>query len=243
MCNNALASEEIPDHMIVWIDLGIGKPGDYQRLKAAFSSTTDPQHVNPISLFNKSDEEINRTVGFEQVNFEGVRFLLAAFTNIERCVEFLQENSDKRIFLITSGQMGRAAVPLIIHKCQNIFTDPVTQQPYAFIYVYCHGIDRNWDWMLNFRDYLAPPFTHDADLLVRMIRDIANYFVEEGRRYLAVQPQPNYSAAYNRLTWAHTLYDRYRTMQGDPLKNEFAEVNQLLDKAEKGMTPISDNEH
>jgi hypothetical protein len=68
-----------------------------------------------------------------------------------------------------------------------------------------------------------------------MIRDIANYFVEEGRRYLAVQPRPDYSAAYNRLTWAYTLYDRYKKMQNDSLKNEFAVVNQLLTEAEQGM--------
>lgn len=236
MSNDARAfKEEIPNHMIVWLDLSIGKREDYQRLKAAFSSTADPKHVNPIRLIDRDDEQINRTVGFEQVNFAGVRFLLAAFTNIERCVTFLEENSDKRIFLITSGQMGRVAVPLIMHKCKNIFIDPVTRNPYAFIYVYCHGIDRNKDWMMNHIEYLAPAFTHDADLLVRMIRDIADYFVEESRRYLAVQPQPNYSAAYNRLNWAHTLYDRYRTMESDPLRTEFAEVSRLFNEVENGM--------
>src|SRR3990167_7191349 len=109
MCNDARASsEEIPNHMIVWLDLNIGKREDYQRLKNAFSSTADPNHPTPIRLIDKDDEEINRTVGFEQINFEGVKFLLAAFANVERCVEFLQLNQDKRVFLITSGQMGRA---------------------------------------------------------------------------------------------------------------------------------------
>jgi hypothetical protein len=89
--------------------------------------------------------------------------------------------------------------------------------------------------MMNHIEYLAPAFTHDADLLVRMIRDIADYFVEESRRYLAVQPQPNYSAAYNRLNWAHTLYDRYRTMESDPLRTEFAEVSRLFNEVENGM--------
>jgi len=232
MSNDAFASsEEIPNHMIVWLDLNIGRREDYQRLKAAFSSTADPQHVNPIRLIDKDDEEINRTVGFEQVNFEGVRFLLAAFTNVERCVKFLEENQDKRIFLITSGQMGRVAVPLIIQKCKNIFTDPVTNESYSFIYVFCHGIDRNMDWMGEYYEYLAPAFVFDKDLLVRMIRDIAGYFVVESKRKMAANP-PDYSAAYNRLTWAHTLYDRYRTMEDNPLKKEFAEVNNLLGEAE-----------
>jgi hypothetical protein len=232
MSNDALASsEESPNHMIVWLDLNIGKREDYQRLKAAFSSTVDPQCLNPIRLIDKDDEEINRTLCFEQVNFEGVRFLLAAFTNVERCVKFLEENQDKRIFLITSGQMGRVAVPLIIKKCQNIFTDPVTNESYSFIYVFCHGIDRNQDWMKDYFEYLAPPFVFDKDLLVRMIRDIADYFVVESKRQMTANP-PDYSAAYNRLTWANTLYDRYKTIESDPLKKEFAEVSNLLDEAE-----------
>ena len=55
-------------------------------------------------------------------------------------------------------------------------------------------------------------FTFDEDLLVRMIRDIADYFLVEGKRLMAADP-PNYPAAYNRLTWAHTLYNRYMKME------------------------------
>jgi hypothetical protein len=238
MSNYALASsEKIPNHMIVWLDLNIGRREDYQRLKAAFSSTADPQNVNPIRLIDKDDEEINRTTGFEQVKFEGVRFLLAAFTNVERCVEFLEQNQDKRIFLITSGQMGRVAVPLIIKKCRNIFIDPVTNESYPFIYVFCHGIDRHLDWMGEYLEYLAPAFVFDKDVLVRMIRDIANYFVVESKRQLAANP-PDYSSAYNHLTWAYTLYDRYRVMEGKPLKKEFAEVSELLEEAETGIKSL-----
>ncbi|CAF2887711.1 unnamed protein product [Rotaria sp. Silwood2] len=232
MCNDALASnEETPNHMIVWLDLHIGRREDYQRFKAAFSSTADPESVNPVRLIDKDDEAINRTVGFEEVKFEGVKFLLAAFSNVERCVEFLQNNQEKRIFLITSGQIGRAAVPLIMEKCKNILIDPVTNEPYQSIYVFCHDIGRNADWMRQYLEYLAPPFVFDKDLLVRLIRDIADYFVLESKRLLAAKPPKN-SAAYNRLSWAYTLYDRYRTMEENPLKKEFNEVNNLLSLVE-----------
>ncbi|CAF0948034.1 unnamed protein product [Rotaria sp. Silwood1] len=208
MCNDALASnEETPNHMIVWLDFHIGRREDYQRLKAAFSSTANPNNVNPIRLIDKDDDTINRTVGFEEVKFEGVNFLLAAFPNVECCVEFLQNNQDKKIFFITSGQIGRAAVPLIMLKCKNIFIDPVTNEPYQSIYVFCHDINRNADWMRQYLDYLAPPFVFDKDLLLRLIRDIADCFVVESKRLLAAKP-PNNSAAYNRLNWAYTLYDR-----------------------------------
>ncbi|CAF1155281.1 unnamed protein product [Adineta steineri] len=241
MSNDANAdSEEIPNHAIVWLDLNIGRREDYQRLKAAFSSTADPNHANPVRLFDRDDEEINRTVGFEQVNFEGVKFLLAAFTNVERCVKFLQDEK-RKIFLITSGQMGRAILPLIKQKCIDVFTDPITNEPCQSIYVFCHSTERNMDWMLQYYEYLAPPFTFDADLLVRMIRDIANYFVIESKHLLESDP-PNYSAAYNRLTWAHTLYDRYRTMENNSLTREFTEVNNLLGNVEQQMRRLNNDD-
>jgi hypothetical protein len=232
--------EEIPNHMIVWVDQSIGTREDYNRLKAAFSSTADPNYFNPIRLIDKDDEAIDRTTRFEQVRFEGVEFLLAPFTNIEKCIVFLQENQGKRIFFITSGQMGRAAVPLIMKKCKHIFTDPVTDEPHTSIYVFCHSIEKNADWILEYPEYILP-FTFDADLLVRMIRDIADYFVVESKRLLEVNP-PNYSAAYSRLNWAHTLYDRYRTMEKVSLKTEFDEVNELLRQAEEGMSSSSSDD-
>jgi hypothetical protein len=242
MCNDARASqEEIPNHMIVWLDQHIGRPEHCQLLKAAFSSTTDPNHTSPICLFNEDDKEINRTVGFEQVIFEGVRFLLAAFTNIEDCVKFLEQHQNKRIFFITSGSMGRSAIPLIMHKCKNIFTDPVTHEPYQSIYVFCLQPEKHMDWMLDHRKYLATYFTFDKDLLVRIIRDVADYFLVEGKRLMAADP-PNYPAVYNRLNWTHTLYSRYIKMENESLRKEFAEVNELIEKAEQAMKSLSDDE-
>ncbi|CAF3726835.1 unnamed protein product [Rotaria sordida] len=96
MCNDAFAlDEKIPNHMIVYLDLHIGRREVYQRLKTAFSSVAEPKSVNPIRLIDKDDNAINRTVGFEQVNFEGVKFLLVTFTNVEHYVVFLQNNQDK----------------------------------------------------------------------------------------------------------------------------------------------------
>ncbi|CAF1387094.1 unnamed protein product [Rotaria sordida] len=112
--------------MIVCLDLHIGRREVYQRLKTAFSSVADPKSVNPIRLIDKDDDAINRTVGFEQVNFEGV--------------------------------------------------------------------NRSDDWMRKYLDYLALPFVFDKDLLVRLIRDITDYFVIESKRLLATNPSNNSAA-------------------------------------------------
>ncbi|CAF1481662.1 unnamed protein product [Rotaria sordida] len=199
MCNDAFAlDEKIPNHMIVCLDLHIERREVYQRLKTAFSSVTDTKSVNPIRLIDKDDDAINRTVGFEQVNFEGIKFLLVTFTNVERQIE-------------------RAVVLLIMEKGKNIFIDPVTNEPYQSIYVFCHDISRNEDWMGKYLDYLALPFVFDKDLLVRLIHDIVDYFIIESKSLLATNPSNN-SAAYNRLNWGYTLYDQYRVMEQDPSK-------------------------
>ncbi|CAF1432587.1 unnamed protein product [Rotaria sordida] len=102
-------------------------------------------------------------------------------------------------------------------KGKNIFIDPVTNEPYQSIYVFCHDISRSDDCMRKYLDYLALPFIFDKDLLVRLIRDIVDYFVIESKRLLATNPSNN-SAAYNHLNWAYRLYDQYRVMEQDSLK-------------------------
>ncbi|CAF1298521.1 unnamed protein product [Rotaria sordida] len=163
MCNDAFAlDEKISNHMIVCLDLHIERREVYQRLKTAFSSVAEPKSVNPIRLIDKDDDAINRTVAFEQINFE--------------------------------GQIERAAVLLIMKKGKNIFIDPVTNEPYQSIYVFCHDISRSDDWMRKYLDYLALPFVFDKDLLVRLIRDIVDYFVIESKRLLATNPSNNSAA-------------------------------------------------
>jgi hypothetical protein len=233
--------EEMPNHMIVWLDQHIGQPEHCQRLKAAFSSTADPNYTAPINLIDRDEEAIDNTLGFEQITLEGIKFLLAAFTQVERCVEFLEQHQNKRIFFITSGSMGRSALPVIMYKCKNIFTDPVTNEPYPSIYVYCHNIENQLDWLIDYTAYIQV-FTFDEDLLVRMIRDIADYFLVEGKRLIEADP-PNYPAAYNRLSWTHTLYNRYMKMEGITLKKQFAELNELIERTEEYMKPSSDDEN
>jgi hypothetical protein len=107
--------------------------------------------------------------------------------------------------------------------------------------VYCYDIKKHVDWMGDYAEYLAPVFTFDADLLVRIIRNVAKYFVVQSNRLMAANP-PKYRAANSHLTWANTLYERYSKMENESLKKEFAEVNELMEKAEQAMKSSSDDE-
>jgi hypothetical protein len=241
MPNDAIPPyQEDPDHMIIWLDITIGDREAYIHLKDAFSTTNDPKNETPVKLVDSDYEELLRIERPKRVNFEGVWFLLAAFTSVERCVECFEQNQHKRILFITSGSIGQTAVPIILERFRHTFTDPATDEPYDSIYVYCHNIEYQINWALDYREYIQI-FNHDADLLVRMIRDIANYFVMIGKRLLDEDP-PNNAAAYHRLSWAHELYQRYSKMENVSLQQEFNELNQLLEDVEEELRPSSDED-
>jgi hypothetical protein len=241
MPNDAIPPyQEDPDHMIIWLDITIGDQEAYIHLKDAFSTTNDPKNETPVKLVDRDYEELLRIERPKRVDFEGVWFLLAAFTNVERCIECFERNQHKRIIFITSGSIGEAAVPIILERFRHTFTDPVTDEPYDSIYVYCHNIEYQMHWALDYTEYIQI-FNHDADLLVRMIRDIANYFVMIGKRLLDEDP-PNNAAAYHRLSWAHELYQRYSKMENVSLQQEFNELNQLLEDVEEELRPSSDED-
>ena len=241
MPNDAIAiAEEDPNHIIIWLDANIGNPSHYQHLKAAFSSIADPQNESPVKLVDKDYDDIIRATRPQVVNFEGVWFLLAAFSDIQPCLDCFEQNKDKRIFFITSGSLGATAVPRILERFQGTFTDPVTGKPYESIYVFCHSVELQMDWILNHVNYVKV-FTFDADLLVRLIRDVAEYFQMIATRLVAEHP-PKDSSAYHRLSWAHQLYQRYATLEQVSMRREFEEVNQLLGVVEQRLRSTRDDE-
>jgi hypothetical protein len=130
-------------------------------------------------------------------------------------------------------------VPKILAKYKQTFTDQVTDEAYASIYVFCHSVENQMAWALDYREYIQI-FTFDKDLLVRMIRDIGDDFLTESKRLLDEDP-PNNAAAYHRLSWAHELYQRYRDMEKVSMKKEFDEVNELLEGVEEELKASSDD--
>ena len=232
--------EENPNHMIIWLDAGIGDPERYQNLKKAFATTNDPKNETPQKLNDGDYQEILDVLAPQPILFEGVRFMLAACTNIDSCLYYFEENQDKRIFFITSGALGRHAVPIIIEKFQKIFTDPHTNAPYCSIYVFCHNIELNIDWALDYRAYIQT-FNFDADVLSRMVRDIADYFLIESKHLLDEEP-PNNAAAYHRLSWAYKLFERYEKLEGASMRKPLKEINELLEDVEEDLKSSNDSD-
>lgn len=199
---------EKPNHIILWLDVEIGDPTKYLALKKSFSSNTDPL-AQTWTMF--TDRDIDRLLQVNEaqiVRFEGVVFLLQAFQTEEACLEAFEIHQDKRIFFITSGSLGRYAVPQIIARFRRVFIDPITNESYSSIFVFCHDIARQMDWADDYLEYLQM-FNFDSELLERMIRDVAEYFIERSAR---LRQDQNYSGAKQRLQWGKKLRTQYDKM-------------------------------
>jgi hypothetical protein len=200
---------EKPNHMIFWLDKTIGDPKEYVHLKKAFGSTTDPTCQTWTRLLDKDYDTILATGDAVSVTFEGVEFLLQAFNNEDACLVAFEENQDKHIFFITSGSLGQTAVPKIMEKYRNIFTDPITDEPYRSVYVFCHNIEYHMEWGMDYAEYVQM-FNFDSELLERMTRDIAEYFIDRSSR---LREDNDLRGALQRLHWAKKLWHQYDKMQ------------------------------
>ncbi|CAF1291808.1 unnamed protein product [Adineta ricciae] len=203
--------DEEPNHIIFWLDQGIGLPTEYTHLKKAFGSNTDPRHETFTMLNDKDYDELLDSKEPVTVLFGGVQFLLQAFVDENSCLEAFEVNQNKRIFFITSGSLGQKAVPRIIESYRNVFTDPITNKPYHSVYIFCGIIDNHVDWAMEYYEYIQM-FDFDRDLLQRMTHDIADYFFERGRRILEdIEPKDPLKYLY----WAKRLYHRFDKLEAD----------------------------
>jgi hypothetical protein len=198
-----------PKHMIIWLDEHIGKPDECMHLKKAFGSNTDPRHTTWTMLTDKDYDALLVGKAAVIVNFEGVIFLLQAFDKEDDCLEAFEKNQDKRIFFITSGSMGKKTVPKIIERFPHVFTDLITNEPYSSVYVFCLHIEYHMEWGMKYAKYVQM-FNTESELLERMTRDIAEYFITRGER---LRKDDNLRGAVQHIHWAKKLWYQYDKMQ------------------------------
>lgn len=241
---------EQPNHMILWLDASIGNPAEYQHLKKAFGSNTDPRHETWTMLTDRDYDNLLAGSDESEVLFEGVRFLLQAFTDENKCLEAFKKNQNKRIFFITSGSKGKDIVPIVIENYRHVFTDQISNEPYSSIYVFCHSIALHVAWASEYDDYIQI-FDFDSDLLERLTRDISLYFIERGER---LRKDNELQGALQRLHWAKKLWHQHDKMAQDistddrqPVKEseKIKEINKLIKDIEllipKEVQPSGDN--
>jgi hypothetical protein len=222
-----------PDHVIIWLDDHIGKPGECKKLKKAFGSNLDPQSQTCTLLTDFDFDNLLRTSDGKNVQFAGVPFHLLAFDDPNRCYESFERHKDKHIYFITSGILGEHVIPMLIKNHKELFTDPETDKSYYSIYVFCGNTKYHYKWLYEARDYVQT-FNHEADLLARMTRDVADYFVEQGERHI--------QDALCRYKWSKKLFSRYSTMGGNCVE-KMKHVEVMMAGIERITQPQISNPH
>jgi len=232
-----------PNHIILWLDVTIGNPDEYKHLKRAFATNVDPRVKLPTPLTSRDIQNLLGANQPQTVFFEGVEILLQVFDEQDKCFEAFKQHSDKRIYFITSGQLGQKIVPEIFKDNPDAFNDPITHEPCPSIYVFCHNIKLNMPWAMEFIEYIQM-FNFDSELLERLVRDIATYFLSRARRMMT---EPNLQVeTLQRLHWAKRLWHQYDKMLQQipsdsfrPVKEstKMKEINDLIQQVEP--TPVS----
>ena len=236
-----------PNHIILLLDYDIGDPGKYRVLKKAFDNNTDPRSETSTMLRDRDLDVLIRDEDPGLGNSQYVQSLLQTFTSEDACLKAFERYKDKRIFFITSAELGQHAIPKIIKKYQQVFTDEETNKRYSSMYVFYHHIATHLPWAQNYSEYIQM-FNFDAELLERLIRDIAEHYIERGERLYRGNDLKN---ALQCLSWAKTLFFRYDKMQQEiptdnpqaVIENERAkEITKLIEEIESKLSTESINE-
>ncbi|CAF3000895.1 unnamed protein product [Rotaria sp. Silwood2] len=142
------------DHLIIWVDTFIGENNTCIEFKDALA--------NAIKLIK---DEIDRLIVNNEIY--PLRRELITLRTIEECLEMIDINRDKKIFLITSGSLGLQLVPRVLN------TFPCVEK----IYIFCGYIRGLVDWAMDFTDKLLM-FDFPNDLFARVVYDIGMYYME-----------------------------------------------------------------
>ena len=192
-----------PNHIIIWLDAYIGDPTEYIQLKRAFSINIDPCDQTHTTLRDIDIANMLATDLEQMATFNSARSRLIAFTDPAACYAAFQRYSKYRIFFITSETLGQHFVPRILADFPDLF-----KGSYNFVYIFCVSIRCEIDWAMEYRDFIQM-FDHEADLLVRMVRDAAFYFSTLAERE---SPTENPKEALRYYHWSKQLYLHYERL-------------------------------
>jgi hypothetical protein len=151
--------------VVIWLD-GTFEGDNYRSMTDEFNEQ--------IASSTPSSDPIERAICHETKNdllAHGAPVVTARTS--KEAIELIGNYPEAKIFFLSSGSLGKDMVPKIVNQ-------------YSFIhsfYIYCFKILNHRDWALEYLDCLKM-FDHPIDLLVRLMRDISEYFIEEGEKFL-----------------------------------------------------------
>jgi hypothetical protein len=166
--------------IIIWCDNSFDKKESYQPMQNEFNEATTTTPKRPLdgidmAIFNDAKEELR---------LNDVPLITVQTT--DDAIREIEKHKDKKIFVICSGTVGRYLVPKIVSQYPHVHD----------FYIYAHNITLHFDWADEYVKYVKM-FSFHTNLLVRLTRDIANYFIKRGQMFLEVDAPQDALICFN----------------------------------------------
>ncbi|CAF4115594.1 unnamed protein product [Rotaria socialis] len=211
-----------PDIVTIWLDAHIGDPHYHAHLKAAFASNIDPTNPKPVELskqdrnytaWNELDSRIPHQIG--------IPCELKTFVDINQCLQCIRDSMtrDKRIFLIVSDSMGQYIVPRIIEEYPQAFHNENGEASIS-IYIFNFYLISSMEWLFDCMDY-ALAFSHETDLLWRLVHDIASVLCHHAQRITRYQ---DFKFLEDLKEWRYQCEEKIRAEMLEIESNQYSRV-------------------
>ena len=151
---------------IIWLDMHIGVMGEYKALKEKFRSNLQPTVAMPPN-------NINELICYFEKHVAPIHYV----STIDNALTLIQNETDKKIILISSGVLGEQIIPDIISQYPRVH----------FFYIFCGYVRRLTEWALE-RGYetCMKILDHETDLLIHLVRDSSNDIIKLGNSYMTL---------------------------------------------------------
>jgi hypothetical protein len=212
------------DHVTVWVDQYIGVKDTYKDFKSKFDN-----NIQVLKSHNKTEIEIDDdTMLMECSDPEMLKklsddcYCLKYFSEIDKALEYIRQNCNKKIFFISSGTIGREVVPQIADLAQI-----------HGIYIFCMDISKQTDWAAEYAENISAMLVHQDDLLKRLTRDIADYLEKKGDRYKinneTIQAKNCYAWTKKLLIRAQNLGDAWVRKPLETIDRKLSEIQSFAE--------------
>jgi hypothetical protein len=167
--------------VVIWLD-GTFKGEDDQPMKKEFNekiaSSASPSDPIDSLICDQTKEDL--------VTY-GAPVITVGTSN--EAIQLIEQYPDAKIFFISSGSLGKDMVPKIVSRYPLIHS----------FYIYCFKMINHCGWASEY-DTCLQMFDHQIDLLVRLMRDISEYFIKQGSIFLE-HDDPHNALKYFNHAW------------------------------------------
>jgi len=181
-----------PDHIIIWLDKNMGVPENNIPSRAILDENATLDRPLESEYSAEIDDLIFRfNPELKEKKFEDlIKSPLRMFIDESECIKCINDSiqANKKVFLITSGQMGKLIVPKIYDKLSGS------------IYIFCGQINLHEEWTKPYQNGIEI-YDDEKGVFAKVLSDIGIYYLTKGQNETS-----NEAGAIQYLYWARRLF-------------------------------------